>query len=91
MKTVILFFLLCSSALAYSVAWTANPAPQGVTSYKVYRVKQHGADLVGTVMSPTLTFTVDSYLTGSRTKFYITAVNQNGESAKSGTVTIQRH
>jgi hypothetical protein len=91
MKTILLFFLLCSSVFAYSLTWTPNPFPQSVTSYNIYRVKKGGADLMTSVASPLVTINVDAYLNSNRTKFYITAVNANGESPHSSQVTVQRH
>lgn len=90
---LVLVFLLavCSHAYCLSLKWNANPSADGVTQYKIYRVHRGGADLVGTVNSPTLTFNVDGSLIGNRTVFYITAVNVRGESLSSSRVTVQRH
>jgi fibronectin type 3 domain-containing protein len=95
MKTLLItlfaLFTACSQLFALSLQWDSNPGAENVTQYKIYRVKTHGASLVGTVASPTTTFNVDNYLSGNRTTFYVTAVNVVGEGPASSRVTVQRH
>jgi hypothetical protein len=85
----LLFLLSCSKTTAVSLTWDPNPAGDFVTSYKVYRVKGNNATLVTTVTAPPAT--IDNYLSGNRTVFYVTAVNIAGESNPSSKVTVQTH
>ena len=88
----LLLFLVCSTMFAVSLEWTTNDYAEGVTQYKIYRVNSNGsASAVGTVSAPTVTFNVDSLLNSNQTKFFVTAVNMNGESVKSSTVAVKKH
>lgn len=70
------------------LSWTAS-ASSGVTSYKVYRSNISGSAYVvlGSVASPTLTYT-DGGLPAGKTYFYVvTAISPGGESSFSNQVT----
>ncbi len=71
-----------------TLQWTANPGNEVVTTYKVYRTKHGGADLVDTVVNPLSA--VSSFLNAKQTRFYVTAVNDNGEGPKSSNITIRQ-
>lgn len=87
----LMFLLSCSQAYPVSLQWDPNPDEDAVTSYKVYRIKGNSATLVTTVTAPTTTASVDNYLSGNRTTFYVRAVNVAGEGPASSKVTVQTH
>ncbi len=74
---------------AVTLQWTINTAPDSVTSYNIYRVTAGTGANIGTTTDPS--FDVSSFLTGSRTRFYVTAVNAIGEGPPSHKVTVQQH
>jgi hypothetical protein len=58
--------------------------------YRIYRVHGNSSDFIGKTTPPTTSFDVTNHVQGSRSVFYVTAVNINGESPASSKVTIQR-
>jgi hypothetical protein len=82
---------ICHNICAGWLVWTQPAAiTEQVTQYRIYRVSGHSSSLVGTTTPPTTSFDVTYHVQGSRSVFYVTAVNANGESPASSKITIQR-
>lgn len=95
MKKIFLCLILLIASVgwaqAISLRWDGSPTKEQVTEFRIYRLHQGIATQIGTVPASQGWFIVDAYMIGTRTNFYVTAVNINGESLKSDIVTVQEH
>jgi hypothetical protein len=73
------------------LVWTLNPDNENVNSYTVYRVRGQAADIiVGSVNGQTDRMDISNAIQGSRSTFYVVAINPVGPGEESNRVTVQK-
>jgi hypothetical protein len=74
-----------------TLVWTLNPDNENVNSYTVYRVRGQAADIiVGSVNGQTDRMDISNAVQGSRSTFYVVAINPVGPGEESNRVTVQK-
>jgi hypothetical protein len=87
---LLLVFAINNVCAAWLIWDQPGASVEQVVQYKIYRVRGNTADLIGTTTPPVTSFDLANFVQGSRSVFYVTAINVNGESLQSSKITVQK-